>query len=1057
MPLVSVHPRAAVLPWLAAVLAAALALPPLARAEVPIVYIRCPRNDGRLVLSGEVVIGGVRQPRTRTLIGLDIYDTLPEVARFYSGFIHSCDLVHRDETGVERVLYDCRSQATDDFVCSAMDPAVSFDGRTVAFTVFRGRAPVGGGGEFVAILLDPAAENPDERFRLGGGGRSGSGEYTEAQLHLVDVATGEVTALPHTPGIFDTGPAFLSNGRLAFTSDRSGAFETLLSNRNTNLHVSQVHTMDIDGRNVERASYHALGGEQHPLQVLDGRVVVSAWQAFGLLHRSTPENLFHLWGMSPDGANPYAIYGQHLGNFTPHDPGAYGQTHLAAHFIGQTSDGRLWVADYYRGANDGLGNIVGFPMTAPGQEGPGVSDGVQLGDVYRPREFATLAPWAHGFDSFATDMPDPPLTIRTYADPLPWAGKLSHPAGIPGNQLMVTWGVGPCSTFARRHALHGASPPPLIEGSGGLADVNNITWTGRDTPGCDAGIYRTTRIPSAHPNDLVEIVNTREFHEIMARPAVPYREIYGVDRPAVIPPAAETGSGQAGLHPALPFGMLGGASTLLRETRPFHGISYSTDSAFSHQGTDTIDYSDAELCGIRILLVQPNQAGEWGRLRGHGGERIAVLGEFPVRHYDGSGRAIQDSLGMEDTSFRVRFPANTPYLMQGIDCEGRALNMDQSWQHVRAGELRTCGGCHVHSREGLDFWTTEAGRRSDQFVSLGEGEVPLLRGGSGPDVVVERVPGYGVTFEFERDIWPILQRRCVECHAGDAASAGLRLDIPGVGAESTYQRLVWDRGEGFVPEALRRGGEVRGPQWSRYVRYMSSRASLLYWKAANQRTDHRTDDQYGPEDGPFWHDVDFGADHPTSVTPEELAILARWIDTGAGGGEGYLLDTTPPALTMLGEAESESLAAVHIGTVDAPSGVDVASLEVCIVDGSGCGPDLAAEAHPHGVTRVEFAAPISDPDAEIRAKVLDRAGNRTVLQRTVGHLLGVSAPPIPPSMPPRDAGGSSIAPDGGRAETSALRGDCTCRVGGARDAWGAPLAAAILAILATFARAARRR
>lgn len=72
------------------------------------------------------------------------------------------------------------------------------------------------------------------------------------------------------------------------------------------------------------------------------------------------------------------------------------------------------------------------------------------------------------------------------------------------------------------------------------------------------------------------------------------------------------------------------------------------------------------------------------------GERIAILGEFSVINRDANGARIIDPSGHPDTSFLVRFPANTPYLMQGIDCDGRTLNTDQTWQHLRPGEKKTC-------------------------------------------------------------------------------------------------------------------------------------------------------------------------------------------------------------------------------------------------------------------------------------------------------------------------------------------------------------------------------
>ncbi len=175
---------------------------------------------------------------------------------------------------------------------------------------------------------------------------------------------------------------------------------------------------------------------------------------------------------------------------------------------------------------------------------------------------------------------------------------------------------------------------------------------------------------------------------------------------------------------------------------------------------------------------------------------------------------------------------------------------------------------------------------------LGEGKVPLLTGGSGPNVTQREVDGFGYMIEFDADVMPILKARCVSCHQGDAAAAGLRFDVQrdwdkvnNYMDDSTYARLVLDISQKFVPPALQRissghGATLGKPNLSKYVRMMNSRGSLLYWKAKNARTDNRTD---ATRDD----DIDFGADHPTQITPEELGILARWIDIGAGWGPEF--------------------------------------------------------------------------------------------------------------------------------------------------------------------------
>ena len=73
--------------------------------------------------------------------------------------------------------------------------------------------------------------------------------------------------------------------------------------------------------------------------------------------------------------------------------------------------------------------------------------------------------------------------------------------------------------------------PPLTSGSGSGTAMNVVTSLELDTPGCDAGIYRVTTIPSLHPSDLALVVDHRDWHEIQARALVPYAAIHGMERP----------------------------------------------------------------------------------------------------------------------------------------------------------------------------------------------------------------------------------------------------------------------------------------------------------------------------------------------------------------------------------------------------------------------------------------------------------------------------------------------------------------------------------------------
>lgn len=998
-------------PWS---LAGVLLAPTYARAQDdPIAYVRCPRTTETLTLPGGT-----------TLTGIDIYDVLPDVTNFFGGWNAPCDLVLRDPDGTERVLYDCSTDSTDAASCTAMDPAVSFDGETIAFSVFHGTlepgseafsVEVGGDGSFVDL--------PSDRLQT-----------TEAQLVLVDVATGEITELPHVPGTIDAGPAWLPDGRLAFTSTRDGNRTTMVFGTNNPAPGSRIWTVDPDGRNLDLASHHSLSQEQHPLVLADGRVAYSSWQIFGgITFRytngspggfGTIGNQFSIFVQSPDGAEPFAFYGQHCGDHSPITSADV--DHKAAHFLAQTSDGRVWFTDYYRGNNNGLGNLVGVMPEAKGIEGI-FDPTAPIADLYAPHDIVRLAMWSTSGDNFAGAMPAPELMLPQYADPIVFAGKLGHAAALPDGGLAVTWGKGACGTVASNDifGVLGLPVPPATSGSGQGVAANVFTQLGLDTPACDAGIYEATASPSAHPNDLAAIVDTEEWHEIMARAVVPYAEIHGVETPAAIPRADKLVS-RAELPVGTPFGLLGAASILDRETHPVGGIHFVGEHQFHLQGTDTIEYGDDDLCGVRILGVQPNRGDNtYQQIANVAGERVVILGEFGVRNRV-DGVQLQDPSGFPDTSFLVRFPANVPYLMQGIDCDGRTLNTDQSWQSLRPGEMKTCGGCHVHSKASrVAFEETFAAGADYDVIGLGEGIVPLLAGATEDGPAVREVEGMALQIDFEHDIAPIFAARCNDCHGGDAPAGSLALDRPGTEAGTTWDCLVTDRSQNCVPEAQRmattNGTTFRRPQLTRYVRAFNALGSLLYWKAANARTDGNTDATFDDSSAPDDRDLDFGADHPTEITPEELGLLARWIDIGAPGGPAERDDTQRPTLTLAALYDGDTVTHLRVGTVDIPSGIDAASLLVCITDASGACTTMLAEggAAEHDVLEIPVDGGLSDPEIEVLARVRDLAGNETEVRRTVRWLLDS---PLPPDPEDTDTGGvdesGSASGDGGPSSAS---------------------------------------
>jgi len=161
-----------------------------------IVFTRVPRTTSNIEILGE------------TLGNLDVFDTLPDVTHRLWGFSGPGQLVHLKPDGTLDILYDCLSPTPRP--CVPMDSAVSLDGTRIAFSVYRTRSlehlkPVGFPVAIPNKILAPGNSIPKEGHFPAGMG---------AQIFIADLSTGKLTAWPHTPGTWDTGPTWLPDGRI---------------------------------------------------------------------------------------------------------------------------------------------------------------------------------------------------------------------------------------------------------------------------------------------------------------------------------------------------------------------------------------------------------------------------------------------------------------------------------------------------------------------------------------------------------------------------------------------------------------------------------------------------------------------------------------------------------------------------------------------------------------------------------------------------------------------------------------------------------------------------
>ena len=100
-----------------------------------------------------------------------------------------------------------------------------------------------------------------------------------------------------------------------------------------------------------------------------------------------------------------------------------------------------------------------------------------------------------------------------------------------------------------------------------------------------------------------------------------------------------------------------------------------------------------------------------------------------------------------DGSCMFTAPANTPIAIQPLDAQGRKLQEMRSWFVGVPGETISCTGCHENQNEAPPMQSSIAARKKPQTIQ----------------------PWYGPrrNYAFERELQPVLDRKCVGCHKAD--------------------------------------------------------------------------------------------------------------------------------------------------------------------------------------------------------------------------------------------------------------------------------------------------
>ncbi len=235
---------------------------------------------------------------------------------------------------------------------------------------------------------------------------------------------------------------------------------------------------------------------------------------------------------------------------------------------------------------------------------------------------------------------------------------------------------------------------------------------------------------------------------------------------------------------------------------------------------------------------------------------VSIEGTWDVKRVLGTARVHDDG------SAFFRAPAGVPVYFQALDADNQAVQTMRSWAQLRPGESFACVGCH------------ESKNSAPPPLPVGAALRP------GPqDLDPDVVPARG--FSFEREVQPILDRHCVQCHYQHEPE---RMVNPGV--KPKYQTP--EAAEDPVPEppkgAARKGAAVKPAfslagapgMWSPAYRSLANRR-VTDWINIQESPELLPPRRAGAVTSPLMRLLREGH-QGVLLNRDELDIIACWID-----------------------------------------------------------------------------------------------------------------------------------------------------------------------------------
>jgi hypothetical protein len=239
-----------------------------------------------------------------------------------------------------------------------------------------------------------------------------------------------------------------------------------------------------------------------------------------------------------------------------------------------------------------------------------------------------------------------------------------------------------------------------------------------------------------------------------------------------------------------------------------------------------------------------------GQTRGYTADQVATVRFIRALQFSqgtvNTGRRTDRGIGTQiigevpvasDGSFFVEVPAQVPIQFQLIGKNGRQLVTHKPWVQVAPGETMRCVGCHANHSAPPQVQTLIARESAAQQL-----DARLVK-----------------QFQFNKDIQPILNAKCVMCHDSAKVNGAAGRDHP---LSLSGRFTPANRTEAF--ESL-----VGIGREGAYVHSQDSRNSPLIWWLTGKTGD-----------GTAYPTPADKVAHTAMVTADELKMLQDWINTG---------------------------------------------------------------------------------------------------------------------------------------------------------------------------------